>query len=54
MWTQMFGSSSHDSVNSVSAADGSVYIAGYTKGNLDELIVDSDVFLAKVHRWDAC
>ena len=49
-WTQLLGSSSADRGRSVStAADGSVYIAGTTNGNLDGQINrgGSDVFLSK-------
>ena len=52
-WTQLLGTSSNDWANSVSTAeDGSIYIAGYTDGNLDgEHDSNShDAFLSKYNR----
>ena len=49
-WTKLFGTPSWDSGSSVGiAADGSVYISGYTRGDLDGQINsgDFDAFLSK-------
>ena len=49
-WTRLLGSSSHDHASSVStAADGAIYIAGYTLGNLDGQTNsgNDDAFLSK-------
>jgi len=49
-WTQLLGSSAEDVARSVAtASDGSIYIAGYTGGNLDAKTNSgvNDVFLSK-------
>ena len=49
-WTQLLGSSEGDFGNSISAADdGSIYITGYTEGDLDGQTNsgDRDVFISK-------
>ena len=49
-WTRVLGTSSQDSGMSVStASDGSIYVTGFTEGNLDGQtnIGDADIFISK-------